>query len=131
MDLLIDVHSGEMDTLIPNLWMASMLKAQGVDVAVFLEWRALVAFTDNEFTFSSPLAKYAGAVEQNAKQMELPLDPLTLLRRVSAAGIPIYACGVEADLCGIAAKVPPEIQPLKMEELNRPILDAKKIIGGM
>jgi len=37
MDLLIDVHSGEIDTLIPNLFMASMLKAQGVDVAVFLE----------------------------------------------------------------------------------------------
>ena len=37
MDLLIDIHSGEVDALIPNLIMASMLKGQGVDVAVFLE----------------------------------------------------------------------------------------------
>jgi peroxiredoxin family protein len=63
MDLLIDVHSGEVDTLVPNLVMASMLKAEGVDVAVFLEWRALVAFVEKDFTFSAPLAKYAVTTE--------------------------------------------------------------------
>jgi peroxiredoxin family protein len=131
MDLLIDVHSGELDTLIPNLSMASMLKAQGIDVAVFLEWRALVAFVENDFRYSSPLAKYADAIEHGAQETRLPIDPPTLLRGVKAAAIPIYACGVEADLCGIRDKVPPEVQLLPMEELGRPIVEARKIIGGM
>ena len=58
MDLLIDIHSGEIDTLIPNLIMASMLKGQGVDVAVFLEWRALVSFVEKDYPFSLSVAKY-------------------------------------------------------------------------
>ena len=86
MDLLIDVHSGEVDTLIPNLTMAWIFKAQGIDVAVFLEWRALIAFVENDFEFSSPLAKYAGAIGQNAAKMSLPADPTVLLRGVKAAG---------------------------------------------
>ena len=45
--------------------------------------------------------------------------------------MPVYACQVEADLSGVTEKVPPEIQLLGMEDLSRPILEAKKIIGGM
>jgi peroxiredoxin family protein len=131
MDLLIDVHSGEVDTLVPNLVMASMLKAEGVDVAVFLEWRALVAFVEKDFTFSAPLAKYAVTTEENAKKMGIPTDPMTLLRGAKAAGIPIYGCAVEAALSGITERVPPEIQLLQQTDLTRPIVEAKKIIGGM
>ncbi len=131
MDLLIDVHSGEVDTLVPNLFMASMLKAQGVDVAVFLEWRALVAFVEKDFKFSSPVAKYAATMQQNAKKMGIPVDPMTLLQGAKAAGIPVYGCAVEAALSGITDKVPPEIQLLDQAELARPIVEAKKIIGGM
>ncbi len=131
MDLLIDVHSGETDTLIPNLVMASMLKAQGVDVSVFLEWRALVAFVEKDFKYSSPVAKYAAVIEKNAKKMGLPIDPMTLLKAAKAAGIPVYACAVEADLSGIREKVPPEVELLEIADLPRPIVEAKKIIGGM
>ncbi len=131
MDLLIDVHSGEIDTLIPNLFMASMLKGQGVDVAVFLEWRALVAFVEKGFKYSSPVAKYAGVTEENAKKMRIPTDPMTLLKGAKAAGVPIYGCAVEAALSGITEKVPPEIQLLDHSDLARPIIEAKKIIGGM
>jgi peroxiredoxin family protein len=131
MDLLIDVHSGEVDTLIPNLVMASMLKAQGVDVAVFLEWRALVAFAERDFKYSAPVAKYATTVEKNAKKMGVPADPMTLLKGAKAAGIAIYGCAVEAALSGITEKVPPEIILLEEADLTKPIIEAKKIIGGM
>jgi peroxiredoxin family protein len=131
MDLLIDVHSGEIDTLIPNLFMASMLKAQGVDVAVFLEWRALVAFVEKDFKYSSPVAKYAAKTEENAKKMGMQTDPMALLKGAKAAGIPVYGCAVEAALSGIAGKVPPEIELLEQADLAKPIIEAKKIIGGM
>jgi peroxiredoxin family protein len=131
MDLLIDVHSGEVDSLIPNLVMASMLKAQGVDVAVFLEWRALVAFAERDFKYSSSVAKYASVTEKNAKKMGIPTDPMTLLKGAKAAGIPVYACAVEAALSGITGEVPPEIQLLEQADLTKPIVEAKKIIGGM
>jgi peroxiredoxin family protein len=131
MDLLIDVRSGEVDTLIPNLVMASMLKAKGVDVAVFLEWRALIAFVEKDFKFSQPVAKHASMIQENAKKMGIPADPATLLPNVKAAGIPVYGCAMEAALSGVAGKVPPEIQLLEQAELTRPIVEAKKIIGGM
>ena len=131
MDLLIDVHSGETDTLIPNLVMALSLKAQGVDVAVFLEWRALVAFVEKDFKYSSPVAKYAAITEENAKKMGIPTDPMALLKAAKAAGIPIYGCAVEAALSGVREKVPPEIELLELADLTKPIVEAKKIIGGM
>ena len=80
MDLLIDVHSGETDTLIPNLVMASMLKAQGVDVSCSERDKVLVAFVEKDFKYSSPVAKYAAVIEKNAKKMGLPIDPMTLLK---------------------------------------------------
>jgi|GEM_PF-1548585 len=131
MDLLIDVHSGETDTLIPNLIMALSLKAQGVDVSVFLEWRALIAFVEKDFKYSLPVAKYAPVIEENAKKMGLPVDPMALLEAVKSAGIPIYGCAVEAALSGVREKVPPEVELLEMADLTKPIVEAKKIIGGM
>jgi len=131
MDLLIDVRSGETDCLIPNLVMALSLKAQGLDVSVFLEWRALVAFVEKGFKYSSPMAKYAPAIEENAKRMGVPVDPMALLEAVKAAGIPIYGCAVEASLSGVREKVPPEVELLEMADLTKPIVEAKKSIGGM
>ncbi len=131
MDLLIDVHSGETDTLIPNLVMALSLKAQGLDVSVFLEWRALVAFVERDFKYSLPVAKYAAVVEGNARRMGLPVDPMALLEAAKAAGIPIYGCAVEAELSGVRERVPPEVELLEMADLTKPIVEAKKIIGGM
>ena len=131
MDLLIDVHSGETDTLIPNLFMALSLKAQGVDVAVFLEWRALVAFVEKDFKYSSPVAKYAAIIEENAKKMGVPTDLMALLKSAKAAGIPVYGCAVEAALSGVTEKVPSEVELLELADLSKPIVEAKKIIGGM
>lgn len=131
MDLLIDVHSGEIDTLIPNLIMASMLKGQGVDVAVFLEWRALVSFVEKDYPFSSSVAKYAATIAENAKKMGFSTDPMELLRAAKAAGVPVYACAIEAALTAITKRVPPEIKLLDEADLTKPIIEAKKIIGGM
>jgi len=131
MDLLIDIHSGEVDSLIPNLIMASMLKGQGVDVAVFLEWRALVSFVEKNYPFSSSVAKYAAPILENAKKMGLSTDPMELLRAVRAAGVPVYACAIEAALTGFTEKVPPEIKLPEEADLTKPIIEAKKIIGGM
>lgn len=131
MDLLIDVHSGETDSLIPNLFMALTLKTQGLDVSVFLEWRALVAFAEKDFKYSSPVARYATTIEENAKTMGLSTDMMALLKAVKGAGVPVYGCAVEAALSGVQGKVPPEIELLEMADLSKPIVEAKKIIGGM
>ncbi|MFZ2071153.1 MAG: hypothetical protein WAV32_06115 [Halobacteriota archaeon] len=131
MDILIDVNSGDKDTLIPSLIMASKLKSEGVDVVVFLEWRALVAFVEKNFEYSSPVAKYAATIEENAKKMGLPTDPTDLLKGAKAAGVPIYACAVEAALTGITEKVPPEIQLMEEADLTKPLIEAKKIVGGI
>jgi predicted peroxiredoxin len=53
------------------------------------------------------------------------------LRAAKTAGVPVYACAVEAALTGITEKVPPEIELLGEAELTKPIIGAKKIIGGM
>lgn len=54
-----------------------------------------------------------------------------MLKGAKAAGIPIYGCAVEAALPGITEKVPPEIELLEQADLTKPIIEAKKIIGGM
>jgi hypothetical protein len=38
---------------------------------------------------------------------------------------------VEAALSGVREKVPPEIELLELADLSKPIVEAKKIIGGM
>jgi hypothetical protein len=98
---------------------------------VFLEWRALVAFVEKNFKYSSPVAKYATVIEENAKTMGLSTDLMALLKAVKGAGIPIYGCAVEAALSGVRDKVPSEIELLEMADLSKPIVEAKKIIGGM
>lgn len=131
MDILVDIRSGEIDTLIPNLIMASKLKSEGVDVAIFLEWRALVGFAERNFKYSSPVAKYAAITEENAKKMGIPTDPMILLKGAKAAGIPIYGCAIEAALSGIIEKVPSEIELMEEADLTKPLVQAKKIVGGM
>jgi hypothetical protein len=86
---------------------------------------------ENDFKYSSPVAKYAAIIEGNAKKMGLDTDPMALLKAVKAAGIPVYSCAVEAALSGVRDKVPPEIELLELADLTRPIVEAKKIIGGM
>jgi peroxiredoxin family protein len=130
MDILIQVSSGELETIIPSLIMASKLKSEGADVVVFFEWRALVAFAEKRFEFSSPVARYASSIEENARKMKLPTDPMVLLKGAKAAGIPIFGCAVEAALSGITEKVPSEIKLMEEPELTKPLLEAKKIISG-
>ena len=130
MDILIQVSSGYVDTIMPSLIMASKLKSEGTDVTVFFEWRALVAFAENKFEYSSSVAKYAATIEENARKMGVPIDPMYLLKGAKAAGIPIYGCAVEAVLAGITEQVPPEIQLMEEQDLSKPLLEAKKVVSG-
>jgi peroxiredoxin family protein len=129
MDILIQVNSGYIDTIMPSLIMALKLKSEGTDVTVFFEWRALVAFVEQKFDYSSSVAKYASTIEENAKKMGVPVDPMYLLKGAKAAGIPMYGCAVEAALTGIAEKVPSEIELMEEKDLSKPFLEAKKITG--
>ncbi len=130
MDILIQVSSGNLETIIPSLIMASKLKSEGSDVVVFFEWRALVAFAEKKFNFSSTVARYATTIDENAKKMGLPTNPMDLLKGAKAAGVPIYGCAVEAALSGITEKVPPEIQLMEEPDLTKPLLEAKKVVSG-
>ncbi len=130
MDILIQVSSENLETIIPSLIMASKLKNEGADVVVFLEWRALVAFAEKKFNFSSLVARYAATIDENARKMGLPTDPMDLLKGAKAAGVPIYGCAVEAALSGITERVPPEIQLMAEPDLTKPLLEAKKVVSG-
>lgn len=129
MDMLIQVSSGWIDTIMPSLLMASKLKKEGGDVVIFFEWRALVAFAEKKFEFSPSVAKYAATIFENTKKMGFPTDLMDLLKAAKADGIPIYGCAVEAALTGITEKIPPEIELMPYEDLSKPF-EAKKIVGG-
>jgi peroxiredoxin family protein len=129
MDMLIQVSSGWIDTSMPSLLMASKLKKEGVDVVIFFEWRALVAFAEKKFEFSPSVAKYATTIFENTKKMGFPSDLMDLLKAAKADGIPIYGCAVEAALTGITEKIPSEIELMPYEDLSKPF-EAKKIVSG-
>lgn len=128
--MLIQVSWGSLDTIIPSFMMAYKLKSEGKDVIMFFEWRALVAFAENKFEYSPSVAKYAATITENAKRMEMPTDPMDFLKMAKTAGIPMYACAVEAALSGLTEKVPPEIQLMEEADLTKPLLEPKKIVSG-
>jgi peroxiredoxin family protein len=130
MDVLIQVSSGYLDTIIPSLIIASRLKNEGTDVAVLFQWRALVTYSEKKFEYSPSIAKYAATIGGCEKKIGLPLDPMDFLKRTRAAGIPIYSFAVEAELSGIKEKVPPEIQLIDEEGLTKLILEVKKVVSG-
>lgn len=130
MEILIQVSSGYLDSVIPSLLMALKLKNEGASVVVFFEWRALVAFAEKKFEYAPQLSKYTKTIEDNAEKMGLPFNPLEVLKGAKAAGIPLYACAVEAALSGITENVPPEIQLMEEQDLAKPVLEAKKIVSG-
>jgi predicted peroxiredoxin len=68
---------------------------------------------------------------ENLKKAGFPEDPMEFLKGAKAAGVPIYTCATTVALLGIAAKLPPEIQPLESPgEIVKLFAEAKKVIGG-
>lgn len=130
MDILIQIGSGYLDTIIPSLIIASRLKSEGTDVAVLFQWRALVAYSEKKFEYSPSIAKYAVTIGEGEKKIELPLDPMDFLKKTRAAGISVYSFALEATLSGITEKVPPEIQLIDEEVLTKLLLEAKKVVSG-
>jgi predicted peroxiredoxin len=130
MEVLIQVSSGYIDSISSSLFMASKFKSEGIDVAVIFEWRALVAFAEKKFEYSPLVAKYAPAIEENARKMGLSIDPMDHMKGAKAAGVPLYYCGIEAVLAGITEKLPSEMQLLEEKDLTRHFLEAKKVISG-
>jgi hypothetical protein len=112
------------------LILASRLKSEGTEVAVLFQWRALVEYSEKKFEYSPSIAKYAAAIGESEKKTGPPLDPTDFLKRIGAAGIPVYSFAVEAALSGITEKVPPEIQLIDEEGLTKLLLEAKKIVSG-
>lgn len=130
MEILIQVGSGYSDSIIPGLYMASKFKSEGKDVAVLFEWRPLVAFAERNFEYSPSVAKYKNEIEEKARNMGWPVDPMDYLKGAKAAGVAIYGCGVAALLSGIIEKMPPEIELLDDNNITKPLLEAKKVISG-
>lgn len=89
-----------LDTIIPGLIIATRLKKEGEDVAVSFQWRALVTFAEKEFAFSEPVSKYRTKINENTEKMGFPVDPMKFLDGAKAAGIPLYGCAIEAEICG-------------------------------
>ena len=119
------------NSIMTSLSTAIELKGSGQDVAVFLDWEALVAVVDKKLEPAPILAPYVATMMENAKKAGFPEDPMDFLKGAKAAGIPIYTCADTVGLLGIAAKLPPEIQPLESpREIVKLFAEAKKIIGG-
>ena len=78
MDILIQINSGNLDTIIPGLVMATRLKNEGADVAVSFQWRALVTFAERHFEFSPSVTRYVTKINENAEMMGFPPDYLVL-----------------------------------------------------
>lgn len=130
MDILIQISSGNLDTIIPGLIMATRLKNEGADVAVSFQWRALITFAERHFEFSPSVARYATKINKNAEKMGYPIDPMKFLEGAKADGIPLFGSAVEAKICGITGKVPPEIQLMEESDIANFLLEAKKVISG-
>ena len=130
MDILIQISSGNLDTIIPGLVMATRLKNEGADVAVSFQWRALVAFAEKEFAFSQQVSKYVTRINDNAAKMGFPVDPMKYLDGAKADGIPLFGCAVEAEICGIKEKIPQEIELVEESDITNFLLEAKKVISG-
>ncbi|AKB77650.1 hypothetical protein MSHOH_1167 [Methanosarcina horonobensis HB-1 = JCM 15518] len=130
MDILIQINSGNLDTIIPGLIMATRLKNEGADVSVSFQWRALIAFAEGHFEFSPSVARYATKINKNAEKMGLPIDPMKFLEGAKADGIPLYGCAVEAAICGIKEKIPQEIELMEESDITNFLLEAKKVISG-
>ena len=56
------------------------------------------------------VSKYRTKINENAEKMGLPVDPMKFLDGAKAAGIPLFGCAVEAEICGIKEKIPQEIK---------------------
>ncbi|MDD3316411.1 MAG: hypothetical protein PHY07_02885 [Methanosarcina sp.] len=130
MDILIQINSGNLDTIIPGLVMATRLKNEGADVAVSFQWRALVTFAERHFEFSPSVTRYVTKINENAEMMGFPIDPMNFLEGAKAAGISLYGRVVEAAICGITEKMPPEIQLIEESDITNFLLEAKKVISG-
>ena len=113
-----------------SLGTAIQLKGLGQDVAVLLDWEALVAVVDKKLEPAPILAPYAATLMENMKKAGYPEDPLDFLKGAKAAGVPIYTCADTVGALGIAAKLPPEVQPLEPAKLFKLLAEAKKVIGG-
>lgn len=118
------------ESIIVSLIEASQLKSGGADVAVFIEWGALIAFAEKKFEYSPPIKRYAATLEKNLKKMGYSTEPMDYLKTAKDAGVPMYGCVVEATTLGIKDKLPAEIQLLELPDSTKLLVEAKKVIGG-
>ena len=119
------------NSIVTSLNTAIQLKSAGQDVAVFIDWEALVALIDKKLEPAPILMPYVATMMENAKKAGFPEDPMDFLKGAKAAGIPIYTCAATVALLGIGQKLPPEIQPLEFPgEVVKLFAEARKVIGG-
>jgi peroxiredoxin family protein len=110
--------------------MATLLKGQGVDVAVLFVQEALVALAEGKFGPSPLMARYAETMIENQKKLGMPTDPMENLNRAKSAGVPIYACGGWAAILGVRDQLPAEMEVIPLlPDITKLFTEAKKVIS--
>lgn len=127
-ETLILCDQGASNTIGSSLSVATMLKGEGVDVAVLFAMEALIAFAERRFGLPPLMATYAETMIENAKKMGMPIDTMEMLNMAKGAGVPVYACGGWTDMLGVRDKLPPEMEVVEMADTVKLMAEAKKVI---
>jgi len=108
---------------------AILLKGEGIDTAVLFYQEAVVSFAERKFEFSPLLEKYAEKILQNINKRGHPSDPMEIIKMAKVVGVPVYICGIWAELLEVTDLIPAEMEIITMEEGVKLGAEAKKVLG--
>jgi len=129
-ETLMICSKGTMNAINSSLLTATMLKGQGVDVAVFFYQEAVVSFAERKFEIPPLLAKYTETMFRNIGKTGLPTDTMEILKMAKGAGVPVYICSIWADILDVRDKLPAELEVVETADAVKLFAEAKRHIGA-
>jgi len=121
---------GTRTAIASSLYTGIMLKGQGVDIAVFFTQEAVVPFLERKFDRPPLLEKYAETIDKNREKTGLTSDVMEMLKMAKGAGVPVYICGIWADLLDARDKLPEEMEVIEMNDGAKLLAEAQRHIGA-
>jgi len=129
-ETLVLCSRGSRNAIAHSLYTGIMLKGQGVDIAVFYSQEAVVSFLERKFDRAPLLEKYAEIIDKNREKTGLTSDVMEMLKMAKGTGVPVYACGIWADLLDARDRLPEELEVIEMNDAVKLLAEAKRHIGA-
>ncbi len=129
-ETLVLCSRGTSNAIAGSIYIGIMLKGQGVDTAVFFYQEAVVPFLERKFERPPLLEKYAEIIHKNREKTGLTADVMDMLKMAKEAVVPVYVCGLWADLLDARDKLPEEMEVIEMNDAIKLFADAKRHIGA-